>query len=207
MLFYLLSKDELRLIFEQLGYRFDPAMIPRNIEYYLKRTSHGSTLSAVTHAWVLARADRTASWRLFQESLDADIADIQGGTTPEGIHTGAMAGSVDIVHRCFTGFEARGGTLHFNPVLPENMRCLRMCVSYRRQRLEVEVTHERLVIRSRPVTALPVMVAYRGHYRRIAPGESHEFRLLDREALEPVSQRSEDTCSTDAGSLMAWGSD
>jgi alpha,alpha-trehalase len=45
MLFYLFSADELRLIFERLGYPFSSANIPRNVEYYLARSSHGSTLS------------------------------------------------------------------------------------------------------------------------------------------------------------------
>jgi hypothetical protein len=55
MLFYLFSADELALLFEQLGYPFDHETIPKNVEYYLARTSHGSTLSQVVHSWVLAR--------------------------------------------------------------------------------------------------------------------------------------------------------
>jgi alpha,alpha-trehalase len=30
------------------------------------------------------------------EALDSDLADMQRGTTPEGIHLGAMAGTVDL---------------------------------------------------------------------------------------------------------------
>ncbi|MBU3751137.1 MAG: trehalose-phosphatase, partial [Mycobacterium sp.] len=52
MLFYLLSADELRELFARMGYRFTPDQIPKTVEYYLRRTSHGSTLSAVVHAWV-----------------------------------------------------------------------------------------------------------------------------------------------------------
>ena len=108
MLFYLFSADELKLLFEQLGYPFDPGSIPRNVDYYLSRTSHGSTLSRVAHSWVLARSDRRRSWDLFQRALDSDIADIQGGTTREGIHIGAMAGVIDLVQRCYLGIEMRG---------------------------------------------------------------------------------------------------
>ncbi|MDH5540229.1 MAG: glycoside hydrolase family 65 protein, partial [Rhizobacter sp.] len=74
MLFYLFSADELALLFEQLGYPFDRDTIPKNIDYYLARTSHGSTLSSVAHAWVLARSNRPRSWRLYQRTLDSDIA-------------------------------------------------------------------------------------------------------------------------------------
>jgi hypothetical protein len=79
-------------IFNRLGYSFEYETIPKNIDYYIKRTSHGSTLSRVVHSWVLARSDRVRSWNLFTEALESDISDTQGGTTPEGIHLGAMAG-------------------------------------------------------------------------------------------------------------------
>ena len=58
MLFYLFSAEELAKLLGRLGYRFEGAMIPRNIEYYLRRTSHGSSLDRFIHAWVLARSDR-----------------------------------------------------------------------------------------------------------------------------------------------------
>ena len=64
-------------------------MIPRTIDYYLARTSDGSTLSNLVHAWVLARAHRHKALDYFVEALNSDVADIQGGTTAEGIHLAA----------------------------------------------------------------------------------------------------------------------
>jgi alpha,alpha-trehalase len=81
MLFFLFSTEELAEIFERLGYDFSPDTIFKTIHYYMQRTSHGSTLSWVTHAWVLARADRPRSWQLLYQALDSDFADLQGGTT------------------------------------------------------------------------------------------------------------------------------
>ena len=178
MLFYLFTADELRLIFEHLGYPFEPASIPRNIDYYLARTSHGSTLSSVAHSWVLARSDRTRSWRHFRRALDSDIADDQGGTTVEGIHVGAMAGTIDLIQRCYIGIEMRANALHFDPALPDDLHRVRVQLRYRRQVLNVEVDHDTLQISSLSFTAAPVKVAYRGHYRDLAPGETCRFRLL-----------------------------
>ena len=62
MLFYLFDADELGEIFERLGYEFDEAMIPRNIAYYTKRTSNGSTLSSIVHSAVMARYDEESSF-------------------------------------------------------------------------------------------------------------------------------------------------
>jgi hypothetical protein len=97
MLFYLLSSDELAGIFDRLGYEFESDMIRRTIDYYLQRTSHGSTLSRVVHSWVLARSDRERSWKFYEAALRSDLDDLQGGTTAEGIHLGAMAGTVDLL--------------------------------------------------------------------------------------------------------------
>ncbi len=178
MLFYLFSADELALIFDRLGYKFNPETIPENIQYYTERSSRGSTLSHVVDAWVLARSDRAASWQLFQEALGVDIHDIQGGATGEGIHLGAMAGSVDVLHRCYTGMETRGHVLHLNPMLPDELPRLKVSLHYRGHRLTVETTHEVLKVSSQAQLANPITIAYRGHYRDLASGQSFEIRLL-----------------------------
>ena len=67
-------------------------------------------VSGVVSAWVLARYEPEEAWRFLQRALESDVADVQGGTTAEGIHLGAMAGTVDIVLRCLAGMRAaRGG--------------------------------------------------------------------------------------------------
>ena len=89
MLFYLFSTETLAELFKRLDYPFTGSMIPKNIAYYLQRTSHGSTLSAIVDAWVLARSDRLHSWNQFKEALRCDVDD-EGGMTAEGIHLGAF---------------------------------------------------------------------------------------------------------------------
>ncbi|MEZ5582229.1 MAG: hypothetical protein R3F37_05085 [Candidatus Competibacteraceae bacterium] len=88
---------------QRLGYTFDASNIPQHIDYYMNRTSHGSTLSRIVHAWVLARSDRVHSWKFFMEALESDISDSQGGTAKRG-HTLGRHGrhfSVDLVQRCY----------------------------------------------------------------------------------------------------------
>ncbi|WP_406306546.1 glycoside hydrolase family 65 protein [Streptomyces sp. NBC_00885] len=120
MLGYLFSPAELQGLFRRLGHEVDETIWQRTVDYYLRRTSHGSTLSSLVHGWVLARVRRAEAWTFCQEALAGDIADLQGGTTGEGIHLGAMAGTLDLVQRGLTGLETRGGALWLNPVpLPE----------------------------------------------------------------------------------------
>ncbi|WP_442818184.1 glycosyl hydrolase family 65 protein [Streptomyces sp. NBC_01727] len=48
------------------------------------------------------------------------MLDIQGGTTAEGIHLGAMAGTLDLVQRGMTGLETRDDALWLSPApLPQ----------------------------------------------------------------------------------------
>lgn len=214
MLFYLFTAEELQLIFEKLGYRFDPDLIPRNVDYYLRRTSHGSTLSFVSHAWVLARSDREHAWRLFCMVLDSDVEDLQGGTTPEGIHTGAMAGSIDIVQRCFLGIETREDILHLDPVLPDGVRRLRARLYYRRHILDVEADHETLRVHSAVLPAPPIHIAYRGHIRVVGPGMDFAMPLVkpwahpaDPEERRRQRERRERRERIEAAAPSARGSD
>ena len=121
MLLFLLSPGELRDLLHGLGYEVTEDQLTRTVEYYLQRTSNGSTLSAVVNAWVLARQDPGQGWRFLLQALESDVADVQGGTTAEGIHLGAMVGAVDIVLRCLTGMQARGDVLCFDPLLPPEL--------------------------------------------------------------------------------------
>lgn len=177
MLLYLFSAEELTELFEWLGYPFDPAIIPRTVDYYAARTSHGSTLSRVVDSWVMARSDRERSWRLFKEALESDIADVQGGTTPEGIHLGAMAGTVDLLQRGYTGIVTRGDELWLNPCLPDEVACLRLTVRYRGHTLHLTVTHDSLLVEARASRASPISCRVDGELRALAAGESHEFDI------------------------------
>jgi trehalose/maltose hydrolase-like predicted phosphorylase len=102
--------------------RCPPDAIPRTVDYYLARTSHGSTLSAVVHAWVLARSRRADAIDYLREGLHSDVDDLQGGSTAEGIHLAAMAGSVDLLQRCYASVETRADTLILSPRWPPETR-------------------------------------------------------------------------------------
>lgn len=124
MLGYLFRPDELHDIFARLGHRLDDDLWRATVAYYLQRTSHGSTLSSLVHGWVLARHKGPDAWRYCEEALLGDVMDIQGGTTGEGIHLGAMAGTLDLIERGIVGLEVGPDGLRIDPVpLREVPRC------------------------------------------------------------------------------------
>jgi trehalose/maltose hydrolase-like predicted phosphorylase/beta-phosphoglucomutase-like phosphatase (HAD superfamily) len=177
MLLFLLSRSELRELLAGLGYQVSSEQLARTVSYYLERTSHGSTLSGVVSAWVLARYEPEEAWRFLQHALESDIADVQGGTTAEGIHLGAMAGTVDIVLRCLTGMRAAGPVLRFEPALPPKVKQLFFSVHYRGNRVDVDLAEDRLRLSSRPGGAQPIQVLVRDQLVELAPGQAREVWL------------------------------
>ncbi|MEG6552275.1 glycosyl hydrolase family 65 protein, partial [Desulfocurvibacter africanus] len=178
MVLYLFSREEIERLFSQLGYPFDPAMIPRTIEYYLARTSHGSTLSFVVHARVLSRLDRRKSWSLFCDALKSDVEDIQGGTTPEGIHAGAMAGAVDIIQRGYTDMEMRGDVLWFNPRIPEPMERMKTRIRFRGHSLQIEVTEDLLTVTACRTAMQPIRIGYKNRVYTLQSGDVRMIKLV-----------------------------
>ena len=187
MLLFLLSRTELRELLAGLGYQVSEEQLARTVSYHLERTSHGSTLSGVVSAWVLARYQPEQAWQFLLRALESDVADVQGGTTAEGIHLGAMAGTVDIVLRCLTGMRARGAVLRFEPALPPQVKQLRFSVHYRGHRIDVILAEDRMGVSSRPGGAPPIKVLVCDRMVELVPGASHEFPLQRRRAPGPAT--------------------
>lgn len=174
MLFYLLGADEIASMIHGLGYPWDAEAMTRNVAYYRQRTSHGSTLSWLVHAWVLARTDRAESWSFFTSALESDVADTQGGTTPEGIHLGVMAGAVDLVQRCYPGLEPGNGAIRFDPTLPDELELLEYRLLYRGQWIDVHIEDGQMRVKLSPDGGLPVEVQIGDRVAELAPGASCE---------------------------------
>jgi beta-phosphoglucomutase family hydrolase len=177
MLFYLFSADELGELFRRLGYPFEYETIPRNVAYYDRRSSQGSTLSRVVHAWVLARSDRPRAMTYFAEALQSDVNDIQRGTTAEGVHLGAMAGTVDLVQRVSTGVEVTGDVLRLNPRLPQELARLDMRIRYRGHSLDLRLTRDTLTVRGREPGAAPIKLGIKDEVYEFAGGSTRVFKL------------------------------
>jgi trehalose/maltose hydrolase-like predicted phosphorylase len=178
MLFYLFAPTGIRELFDRLGYEYRPDTAARTIAYYDQRTSHGSTLSFVTFAGVLAPFDPESSWDRFLVALRSDVDDIQGGTTREGIHMGVMAGTVDLMQRAYPGTEIRNGVLYFQPRLPGGAEQVAFRMQYQRAPLHVTLDHERLSLTiHREGAGNPIRVGVGDEIRELCPGDTEIFEL------------------------------
>jgi alpha,alpha-trehalase len=185
MLFYLFSADELEELLTGLGYDFDRGAIPDTIDYYLARTCHGSTLSSVVDAWVLARAHRDEALKFLVDVVHADIHDVQGGTTAEGIHLAAMVAGADLLERCFAGVEPRLDGLDISPYWPEMLGRMRFSVHYQGHDLRITVSAHTVRVTSAPTQAGPVVVRSGDQSQVLRSGQTLELGLTRPATVQP----------------------
>jgi trehalose/maltose hydrolase-like predicted phosphorylase len=177
LLFFLFREDELRELFQRLGYPYSSDMARKNLEYYDQRTSHGSTLSFVAHAGVLANLDLQASWERYMVALESDIGDVQGGTTAEGIHLGVMSGTLDLMQRFYLGERIRDGVLQLEPRTMPNLAGLSVPLRFRGSQIEVTLDGPQVHVRALPDSFSPsARVGVGEEVAEIKPGESHTFQ-------------------------------
>jgi len=149
MLFFLLPPETVKDIVKNLGYNVTDEMLKKNFDYYFKRTSHGSTLSFIVHSYVAAiLGELPLSWTLYQQALTADINDIQGGTTKEGIHLGLMAGTITNWLFAYVGLHFLEDTVIFEPCLPDNVDSVRFNFYFKKIYYQVFLQKKQLRITS-----------------------------------------------------------
>jgi beta-phosphoglucomutase family hydrolase len=157
MLFYNLNPETVHDIVQELGYQLPEGYLEKNFDYYIRRCTHGSTLSRVVYAYVASvLSHKKLAWDLYFEALQSDYVDIQGGTTAEGIHMGVMTGTVMMALTAFAGLNYHDNTLKIDPDLPEHWREFKFNCSFKGVNYEVLIIKDLLIVRSDKKTSLNI---------------------------------------------------
>lgn len=176
MLFFLFSQSELKEMFSNLGFEYSDEMMRKTIQYYFDRCSHCSTLSLVVHAAVVGNAYPEKSWDMLMKSLKADLDDVQGGSTGEGVHLGVMSGTLDLVSRGFLGMESRNDILYFSPKPLPQLDGMSCRMVWRNTPLKLDLNDGALsVCIEEGESGQPITVSAFGHTQSIQPGECAIF--------------------------------
>ncbi|MBN1493340.1 MAG: glycoside hydrolase family 65 protein, partial [Candidatus Omnitrophica bacterium] len=179
MIFFLFRLEEVNVLLKRLGVPIDAALLKKNYDYYIQRTSHGSTLSKVVHCYIALIINRwQEAWRLFVEVMYSDIRDTQGGTTEEGIHVGVMAGSVTLVTRGFAGFQIMEDKIVIEPHLPQWWQSISFKIQYRSFCLSIATSPRsvRLRINSRIRKSFPLPIIVYGVSRHLECHTDYVFK-------------------------------
>ncbi len=85
-----------------------PGTLERDLDHYLPRTAHGSSLSPAIHAGLLARAGRLEEALVLLElAKGLDLLDV-AGTTADGLHLASLAGLWQALVQGFAGVRVTG---------------------------------------------------------------------------------------------------
>ncbi|MDP8234561.1 MAG: glycosyl hydrolase family 65 protein [Candidatus Saelkia tenebricola] len=180
MLFYLLPLYEIKTLFKKLGYHLDKDILNRNYKYYIKRTSHGSTLSKVVHCYIAHILGKPKeAWRWFGEVMESDIFDVQGGTTFEGIHAGVMGGSIDILVRGFAGIDVSKNRIRVIPKIPRRWNRIKLRINYKGYWISFSVTNKQVTvfIQGGREEFFPVPLEINSKLYSILCGKRHRFPI------------------------------
>lgn len=128
----------------------------------------------------------------FIDALRTDVADIQGGTTAEGIHLAAIAGTIDVLQRCFAGIETRDDVLWLNPYWLHSLGALELPVLYRGHEITFTVTGHGVLVHDAPGNLLPVRVGCAGQVH--APGRPSGSRWDKRPQTRPLRHWPDHSC-------------
>ena len=175
MAWYNLGSAAVSSLLAAMGYAQEKATLESNYDYYIHRTSHGSTLSRIVHAYLANELGmKTQAWALYMEALSSDYVDIQGGTTAEGIHAGVMGATLLFVIQSIAGIDIRNEILAVTPALPTGWKKVSFNFAFRKKYYTFEIFLDRMVIMVNTTDDQPVEIEIAGKIQRLVPGQVFE---------------------------------
>jgi trehalose/maltose hydrolase-like predicted phosphorylase len=178
MAWFNLDDEEIADILRGMGYDPAESMLGDNFDYYIQRTSHGSTLSRIVHAYLANQLGRRdLAWELYMEALSSDYVDIQGGTTAEGIHAGVMGATVLFVIQSIAGIRFIDEAISMDPGLPGGWQKLEFNFAFRKKYYNFMIFSDRIIIELKSFDDQPVNITISGKEYKLFPGERFEVRI------------------------------
>ncbi|MDT5000162.1 MAG: alpha,alpha-trehalose phosphorylase [Mycobacterium sp.] len=152
------KQADLVLAMHWQGHAFTPEQKARNVDYYERRTTRDSSLSACTQAVLCAEVGHLELAHAYvYETAVIDLRDLHHNTR-DGLHMASLAGAWTALVAGFGGLRDDEGVLSLDPQLPEGISRLRFRLRWRGFRVIVDVDHDRVsyVLRDGPEGALTI---------------------------------------------------
>ncbi len=164
--------------------RFTEEQVARNLDYYERRTSRDSSLSATPQSIVCAQAGHVdLALAYLYEAAAVDLEDIQGNAD-HGLHLASLAGAWLALVAGFGGYRESPDHLELWPQLPAHVDGYRFRVLRHGVRVEVVVTMDEVSVRANGDVAVQMY----GELFRLAAGEvvSRPLRRVEPLLPEPI---------------------
>jgi alpha,alpha-trehalose phosphorylase len=152
------KQADLVLAMQWQSHAFTPEQKARNVDYYERRTTRDSSLSACTQAVMCADVGHLELAHDYTyEAALIDLRDLHHNTR-NGLHMASLAGTWNALVAGFGGLRDDEGELVLNPHLPDGISCMRFRLRWRGFRLTVEARHSEVsyILRDGPEGKLTI---------------------------------------------------
>ncbi len=164
----LIKQPDVLMLHFMLPDHVAPGSLDSNLDFYLPRTVHGSSLSPAVSASLLARAGRPdEGYDLFRVALELDLHD-ETGLTAAGLHLATLGGVWQAMLRGFLGARVRAGVLELDPRLPTRWERVAVRFGCLGRRVRVGVTPDQVVVE----TDGPLQVGLEGSGAQVVDGRA-----------------------------------
>ena len=135
------KQADLVLAMHWLGHEFTAEDKARNVDYYERRTTRDSSLSACTQAVLCAEVGHLELAHDYTyEAALIDLRDLHHNTG-DGLHMASLAGAWTALVGGFGGLRDDENILALDPQLPEGITRLRFRLRWRDFRVKADITH------------------------------------------------------------------
>ncbi|MCV7000916.1 glycoside hydrolase family 65 protein [Mycolicibacterium alvei] len=137
-----LKQADLVLAMQWQSHAFTPEQKARNVDYYERRTTRDSSLSACTQAVMCAEVGHLELAHDYAyEAAVIDLRDLHRNTR-DGLHMASLAGAWTALVAGFGGLRDDEGILSLDPHLPDGISCLRFRLRWKGFRVTVDAHHD-----------------------------------------------------------------
>ncbi|MGD9910333.1 MAG: glycoside hydrolase family 65 protein [Candidatus Izemoplasmatales bacterium] len=124
----------------------DKTIMKSNFDYYLKRTTHDSSLSKCIYSINAAKLnDPEIAFDYLKDVLETDFLDTHHNTH-HGLHVANLGGSYLSMIYGLLGLTIHQGSLSISPILPKEMKGIRVQIVYQEKLIKFHVTHQLIEI-------------------------------------------------------------
>lgn len=175
LLLYLFTPSELIELIEYMGYEVNPDILKRTIRYDIDHTAHESTLSRIVHAGALSQLNIKASWEFFRKAQSTDLIPGKDKGVTEGIHIGAMGGTLSVFQQHYMGIKASTDYLEINPSLPEDLGKVSVKLYYQGVEIQCEAIANQVTLHSPANNSKEVNIKNKNNLKILKGGSSVVF--------------------------------
>ncbi|MGB0437560.1 MAG: glycosyl hydrolase family 65 protein, partial [Mycobacterium sp.] len=184
-----IKQADLVLAMQWQSHAFTFEQKARNVDYYERRTTRDSSLSACTQAVMCAEVGHLELAHDYTyEAALIDLRDLHNNTR-DGLHLASLAGSWTALVAGFGGLRDDEGVLALNPHLPSAITRLRFRLRWRDFRVTVEATHASVVYTLRDGPHGVLTIRHAGEPLELNTQQPTEVAVKPREPLLPPPQQ------------------